>query len=138
MLVILVGDVLGWYVISPALITNTHVKLQKKGISTFIEVPADHVLLLTGYAQDKTLFEMLGVDLVGENRAPYFDPGIMQTNVPNLYIAGTAAAGTQRRFKLFIENCHSHCAKIAKAITGEEPPPQSINQAAKTFGLEES
>jgi len=116
----------------PTKITDMHVELGGQ------DVPADHVLLLTGYLQDKTLFEMVGVELVGENRAPSHDPETMQTNVPNLYIAGTAAAGTQQRFKLFIENCHIHAARIAKAITGEDAPTGLINQAAKTFGLEES
>lgn len=123
---------------NPTKITTTQVELQKKGISTFFQVDADHVLLLTGYEQDKTLFESLGVELVGENLAPQIDPATMKTNVSNLYIAGTAAAGTQQRFKLFIENCHIHAAKIAKAITGESPPLHYINQSAKTFGLEES
>ncbi|MEM9110079.1 MAG: NAD(P)-binding domain-containing protein [Planctomycetota bacterium] len=118
---------------TPTKITNTHVELNDA-----TQVPADHVLLLTGYRQDKTLFEMLGVALVGENRAPQVDAATMQTNVPGLYVAGTAAAGTQQRFKLFIENCHIHAAKIAEAITGDTPPIQYINQAAKTFGLEES
>ncbi|MEM9348376.1 MAG: NAD(P)-binding domain-containing protein [Planctomycetota bacterium] len=118
---------------SPTKITNTHVELDDT-----TQVAADHVLLLTGYRQDKTLFEMLGVNLVGENRAPQIDTATMQTGVPGLYVAGTAAAGTQQRFKLFIENCHIHAAKIAKAITGDTPPTQYINQAAKTFGLEES
>jgi thioredoxin reductase (NADPH) len=122
---------------SPTKITDTHVAL--KGSDPInAQVEADHVLLLTGYSQDKTLFEMLGVELVGENRAPQYDPATMQTNVEKLYIAGTAAAGTQQRFKLFIENCHSHAAKIAQAITREHPPMGYINQAAKTFGLEES
>ena len=38
----------------------------------------------------KSAFEMLGVELVGENRAPRFDSDTMQTNVDNLYIALTA------------------------------------------------
>lgn len=136
----------------PTRITDTRVTLNKvkKVSDTFssagtsssddahLQVPADHVLLLTGYAQDKTLFQMLGVELVGENQAPVIDPDTMQTNVENLYIAGTAAAGTQQRFKLFIENCHRHALNIAQAITGEKPPKSYINQAAKTFGLEES
>ncbi|MGB0768414.1 MAG: NAD(P)-binding domain-containing protein [Phycisphaeraceae bacterium] len=125
----------------PTAITDTHVTLKKelKKVSDTVDaVPADHVLLLTGYTQDKTLFEMLGVELVGENRAPAVDADTMQTDVPGLYVAGTAAAGTQQRFKLFIENCHVHAAKIAQAITGESPPLEFINQAAKTFGLEES
>lgn len=118
---------------TPTKIADTHVELNSKD-----NIPADHVLLLTGYQQDKTLFEMLGIELVGENRAPQFDTATMQTNIKNLYIAGTAAAGTQQRFKLFIENCHIHAAKIAQSITGGAPPLQYINQAAKTFGLEES
>lgn len=128
---------------SPKKITDQQVELigtvpLKKGTVPIHSIDADHVLLLTGYAQDKTLFEMIGVELVGENRAPSCEPDSMQTNVPNLYIAGTAAAGTQQRFKLFIENCHSHATKIARAITGQIPPDGLVNQAAKTFGLAES
>ncbi len=45
----------------------------------------------------------------------------METNVPGLYLAGTVAAGVQQRYTLFIENCHEHAGKIAKAITGQWP-----------------
>jgi thioredoxin reductase (NADPH) len=100
--------------------------------------PFDFVLLLTGYVQDTALFDMAGVELVGENRAPKLDPQTMQTNVPGLFIAGTAAAGTQVRFRLFIENCHHHVTRIVRAITGREPDPTLINQAAAQFGLPES
>jgi len=125
---------------SPTKITNTDVTLQNTSNTEHrtSNIPTDHVLLLTGYKQDKTLFEMLGVHLVGDSRKPEIDPATMQTNVEHLYIAGTAAAGTQQRFKLFIENCHIHAARIALAITGENPPLDYINQSAKTFGLEES
>ncbi|MEM1354623.1 MAG: NAD(P)-binding domain-containing protein [Planctomycetota bacterium] len=119
-------------------IHDTRVELKNTEGGESRDIAADHVLLLTGYQQDKTLFRMAGVELAGENLAPSVDPETMQTNVPNLYIAGTAAAGTQNRFKLFIENCHEHAAKIARAITGERPPMRYINQAAKTYGLEES
>lgn len=131
----------------PTHITDSHVELGEAdavgevgqiGRAGGRRIRADHVLLLTGYQQDKTLFQMVGVELIGESRAPRIDPQTMQTNVANLYIAGTAAAGTQQRFKLFIENCHTHAAKIARSITGHAPPMQYINQSAKTFGLEES
>ncbi len=101
-------------------------------------VPADFVLLLTGYMQDTTLFDLAGVRLVGENQAPVCDPNTMMTNVPNLFIAGTAAAGTQVRFRLFIENCHPHVTKIVRAITGHDPAPGLVNSAAKQYGLPES
>ncbi|MEM1099466.1 MAG: NAD(P)-binding domain-containing protein [Planctomycetota bacterium] len=99
---------------------------------------ADFVLLLTGYDQDKTLFTAAGVTLEGENDAPCVDPETMETDVPNLYVAGTAAAGTQVSFSLFIENCHEHARKIATAITGIAPPDRLINDAAATYGLAES
>ena len=102
------------------------------------DVPADFVLLLTGYVQDTTLLEQAGVELVGDNRAPQIDPQTMETNVPGLFIAGTAAAGTQVRFRLFIENCHPHVTRIAKAITGREPEPALVNQVARQYGLPES
>ena len=45
----------------------------------------------------------------------------METNVPGLYVAGTAAGGTQLKFKLFIENCHAHVVRILRHLTGQEP-----------------
>jgi len=102
------------------------------------DVPADFVLLLTGYTQDKSLFESAGVTLVGDNRAPQHDPDTMMTNVPNLYVAGTAAAGTQNAFKLYIENSHPHVTKIITSLTGSPPPPRLVNTSAQTYGLPES
>ena len=101
-------------------------------------VDAEDVLVLIGYRQDKTLFRLAGVTLEGENGAPWVDPETMMTDVPGLYVAGTAAAGTQKNFKLFIENSHPHVRKIVRAITGREVAPGLINNAAETYGLAES
>ena len=84
-------------------------------------IAADFVLLLTGYVMDATLLSAAGVTLAGENQAPAFNFDTMETNVPGLFVAGTAAAGTQHRFKLFIENCHPHVVKITRALTGGDP-----------------
>jgi len=102
------------------------------------DVDADFVLMLTGYRMDTSLLEAAGVNLVGENNAPDFDMQTMQTNVPGLFVAGTAAAGTQVRFRLFIENCHQHVTRIVRTITGEDPPEGFINPVAKQFDLPES
>jgi thioredoxin reductase (NADPH) len=80
----------------------------------------DFVLLLTGHVPDMSLLEAVGVNLVGENRVPECDPETMETNVPGLHVAGTTAAGDQRTYRLFIENCHQHVRKILQAITGVE------------------
>ena len=92
------------------------------------KVEADFVLLLTGYEMDTSLLQEAGVNLQGSNQGPAFDEATMQTNVPGLYVAGTAAAGTQNNFKLFIENSHAHVVKITRDLTGKEP--QHINPLA--------
>jgi len=124
---------------APVRITPDHVTLagvDSPGETTDVE--ADFVLLLTGYQMDATLFVEAGVELEGDNDSPTFDPKTMQTNVPGLYVAGTAAAGTQRQFKLFIENCHPHVERITRAITGEDAPPGTINPVARKIQLPES
>jgi thioredoxin reductase (NADPH) len=83
--------------------------------------PTDFVLLCTGFVADLRLFEAAGVVLQGEERIPQHDPETMETNVPDLYVAGTAASGDRVRYALFIENSHQHVARIAAAITGRWP-----------------
>ena len=83
------------------------------------EFPFDFVLLMTGYRQDPTLFEMLGVQLQGPERAPLHDPETMETNVPGVFIAGTAVAGTPpRKVSVIVETCHVHVPRIVAAIRG--------------------
>src|SRR5881296_428169 len=100
---------------------RTHVTEIRNGtvLLSTREIAADFVLLMTGYRQDPTLFEMLGVDLQGEERAPAFDPETMETNVPGVFIAGTAVAGTPpRKVSVIVETCHVHVPRIVGAITG--------------------
>ncbi len=88
-----------------------------------LEVAADCVLLMTGYEQDATLFELAGVTLTGAGRRPQFDPRTMETNVPGLFVAGTASAGTQSGgVKEFIETSHVHVDRIVAVLKGESPP----------------
>ncbi|MEO1235174.1 MAG: NAD(P)-binding domain-containing protein [Planctomycetota bacterium] len=123
----------------PEAITDRHVTLASvDNPDDHRELEADAVLLLTGYTQDKSLFESAGVTLEGGNRAPRHDPATMMTDVPDLYVAGTAAAGTQHAFKLYIENSHPHVVRITRSITGSPPPDRLVNAAAKTYGLPES
>ena len=83
------------------------------------EIAADFVLLMTGYRQDTTLLEMLGVELAGPAREPVHDPDTMETNVPGVFIAGTAVAGTPpRKVAVIVETCHVHVPRIVAAISG--------------------
>lgn len=83
------------------------------------EIAADFVLLLTGYRQDATLFEQLGVELRGDDRQPAYDPETMETNAPGVFVAGTAVAGTPpRKVTVIVETCHVHIPRIVAALRG--------------------
>jgi thioredoxin reductase (NADPH) len=83
------------------------------------EIAADFVLLMTGYRQDPTLFEMLGVALDGDECHPRHDPETMETNVRGVFIAGTAVAGTPpRKVTVIVETCHVHVPRIVAALQG--------------------
>ena len=86
-------------------------------LNTGDELAADFVLALTGYRQDTTLFEMLGVDLQGDDRRPRYDEATMETNVPGVFVAGTAIAGSpEERVRVIVEDCHVHVPRIVNAI----------------------
>lgn len=95
-----------------------------------INVSADFVLILIGYEADMTLVRMAGVELKDAGQVPVFDPATMQTNVPGVYVAGTAVAGTQGKYQVFIENCHVHTDRILASLTGKTPPaaPQPLDR----------
>jgi thioredoxin reductase (NADPH) len=86
-------------------------------LNTGDTLPADFVLALTGYRQDTSLFEMLGVDLQGADRKPLLDEATMETNVPGVFVAGTAIAGSPaERVRIIVEDCHVHVPRIVEAI----------------------
>ena len=130
------GRIKSYFPTTPVAITPTHVTLQRTSSSSSpspgtpgegrgegsFDVPADFILALIGYEQDTTLFNLAGVQLVGDCRAPAYDDRTMETNVSGLYVAGTAVAGTQSKYTLFIENCHVHVDRIVAALTGSTPP----------------
>lgn len=96
-------------------------------------VDAEHIVLMTGYVQDASLFERLGVDLVGDARRPRLDSSTMESNVPGVFVAGTAIAGTQARARVFIETSHVHVDRIVAAIEGRR-----FDGPTPTFELEEN
>lgn len=107
--------------------TPTHIYADRvtlrRGNESF-DVPADFVLSLIGYEQDNTLFKIAGIEIAGHCGAPVYDEATMQTSVPGIFVAGTAVAGTQDKYRVFIENCHVHVDRIVNALTGASPPPE--------------
>jgi thioredoxin reductase (NADPH) len=121
------GKMPGYFQTAPSAITPTTVRLARSGAtapgaSSSMELPFDFVLLLIGYEQDNALFKLAGIRLDADCGAPTYDPRTMETNVPGLYVAGTAVGGTQEKYSVFIENCHVHVERIVSALTGASPP----------------
>ena len=118
----------------PSRITPTHVQLSHVDQELKLtdqppkNAPFDFVLSLIGYQMDSSLYQEAGIALTGSGQAPQHDSKTMETNLPGVYVAGTGAAGTQMRFKLFIENCHAHVVRIMRHLTGNDP--QHINALA--------
>jgi len=55
------------------------------------EVPNDHVIVQIGYTPDTRVFDAAGVKYDGSGY-PQLDPRTLETNAPNVYVAGHAAA----------------------------------------------
>jgi thioredoxin reductase (NADPH) len=87
------------------------------------EVRVDDVVLQLGFEQDSTLFTIAGVDVDQGSGAPVIDPHTMESSVPGVYVVGTATAGTQQQFDVFIENSHQHADRVVAATTGRPAPP---------------
>lgn len=106
----------------PVEIKPTEVILERLAASNshdrLMRLPADFVLLCTGFKADMSLFLQLGVSLEGPDAEPSFDPQTMETNVPGVYVAGTAASGDRKRHRIFIATSHVHAERIVGAIAG--------------------
>jgi thioredoxin reductase (NADPH) len=104
-------------------ITETEVELA--GPSGKSRVPADAVLLLTGYRAETSLLDQAGARVDPASGAAAHDPETFESTVPNLFVVGACVAGKQSG-KIFIENGRFHgevavrtIADRLKAATGE-------------------
>jgi thioredoxin reductase (NADPH) len=78
-------------------------------------LPADHVLLMTGYHADFGLLGACGVTVDSGSGVPTHDPSTLESNVPNLFLAGGVLAGKDTA-PIFIENGRFHGEQIVKVL----------------------
>ena len=124
-------------------ITPREVFFDRVDDTSDVEIPVsaefDRILKLIGYQQDKTLLRAAGVNLVEPGECPEFDPATMQTNVPGVFVAGTAIAGTQSsRYQVFLENCHEHVEKILATLKGHEVAHRTLPYESQMIANPES
>lgn len=95
-------------------ITPTAVEIETpKGRKT---LENDFVLAMTGYQPPFEFMESLGIRFHDdEYHTPVFDEDTMETNVPNLYLAGVVCGGLKTN-KWFIENSRVHAEMIVKHL----------------------
>ncbi|OBW39685.1 Ferredoxin--NADP reductase [Chryseobacterium sp. MOF25P] len=79
------------------------------------EIENDFVLAMTGYLPDFNFLKNSGVDLQGECLNPFYNSETMETNVPNLYLAGVVCGGKDTHV-WFIENSRIHAEIIIRNI----------------------
>jgi thioredoxin reductase (NADPH) len=95
-------------------ITPTHVEVvNAQGVPE--RIPADQVLLLTGYRPNMRLLRMAGVPISEQTGIPRHDEATMATPVPGLYIAGVLVGGDDDN-RLFIENTRHHGELVVQAV----------------------
>jgi thioredoxin reductase (NADPH) len=78
-------------------------------------LPAESVLLLTGYRADPEFMRRIGVEVNTETLEPKYSAETYETNVPGLFVAGGQLAG-KKTGTVFIENGRFHGEVIAKTL----------------------
>jgi thioredoxin reductase (NADPH) len=87
--------------------------LTPEGLRT---IANDYVIALTGYQPDFSFLLRCGIQLSDDDRLqPFYNPETMETNVPNLYLAGVVCGGMNTHI-WFIENSRVHAEMIVLDI----------------------
>ncbi len=79
-------------------------------------LPADRVFLMTGYHADFTLLDACGVEVDLASGVPLHDPSTLESNVPNVFLAGGVLAGKDTA-PIFIENGRFHGERLIRVLT---------------------
>jgi thioredoxin reductase (NADPH) len=95
------------------------IRLNEVLLDTGVTLPAESVLLLTGYRADPDFMRRIGVAINEETQAPRYNIDTYETKVPGLFVAGGQVAG-KRTGTVFIENGRFHGEMIAKTIAARQ------------------
>jgi thioredoxin reductase (NADPH) len=105
----------------PAYFRSTVIRIDEKTVD--IQTPDgikvlenDFVLAMTGYQPPFEFLEHAGVAFnADEFRTPVYNEATMETNIPNLYLAGVVCGGLKTN-KWFIENSRVHAEMIMRDV----------------------
>lgn len=81
-----------------------------------VKVENDWVISMTGYQPNLDFLRKIGIHLsADEIMKPQYDENSMETNLPNIYLAGVICGGMNTH-SLFIENSRVHAERIIEKI----------------------
>src|SRR5690554_2858706 len=105
-------------------VTTEHVSVSKLGHP--FHIPADRVFALTGYSAGTQLLASAAVKIDAATQAAQLDPVTFESNVPGLYVIGSAGFGN-RTSDVFIENglLHAQAAMNSLAARNRRAPEMS-------------
>ena len=75
----------------------------------------DAVFAMIGYRPDQELMSECGIAYDAETLVPEYDPATFETNVPDLFLAGSVACGC-KTWEIFIENGREHAGAVIAEI----------------------
>jgi thioredoxin reductase (NADPH) len=79
----------------------------------------DYVIAATGYKPDFNFLTESGIKLSDDEvRQPEYNPETMESNMPNVYLAGVVCGGMNTHV-WFIENSREHAERIINAIAAK-------------------
>jgi thioredoxin reductase (NADPH) len=81
-----------------------------------ITIENDYVIAMTGYQPDCNFLQEVGIQLSNDEvMQPTYNPETMETNLPNIYLAGVVCGGMKTHV-WFIENSRQHAVLIMQSI----------------------
>ncbi len=100
-------------------ITPTDVAIRDNVTGGVTRVPCDALFPMIGYRPEVTLFRESGVLYDPETLVPQYDPETLESNVSNLFLAGSIACGC-KTWEIFIENGRAHAGLVMAEIERRE------------------
>jgi len=108
------GSVKAWFNSTVKAIREKEIDIETP--DGIITIPNDYVIALTGYQPNFDFLKKAGIKLSDDaSLQPDYNPDTMETNMPNIYLAGVVCGGMNTHL-WFIENSRDHAEKIVQAI----------------------
>ena len=85
-----------------------------------VTIENNYVMAMTGYQPNFNFLQRIGINLSPDQKKhPFYNPATMETNLPNVYLAGVICGGMDTHI-WFIENSREHAIIILKHILSKQ------------------